>query len=94
VAASLIHSQLEEAFWADVNATGRKPAGGYTFTFQGCEVRRDSVPLRSNSRKSIVAWRSAFYVTSPSGVPYMVHDERGAPNRGNDPERNWGLGRD
>jgi len=94
VPAPFTHRQLEDAFWADVRASSRKAGSGYTFTFEGCEVRREAAPLRSNSRKSVVAWRSNFFVKPSEGEPYTVGDDREAPNRGNDPTRNWGLGRE
>jgi hypothetical protein len=86
------HSYLETLFWNAAKAMGaRRPPE--SLEHEGHNISRRAVPQRSNSGKTVLRWSSKFFVTTPTGRIYTV-DDSVALNRRNDPERNWGLGRD
>lgn len=90
--------ELESAYWKWVNAICPHPDGSQerarwivqnqTFVHEGVDYRRHAYRQRSNSGKSS-RWSTSF--TGSDGSHYV--DPIG-PNRRNDPERNWGLGRE
>lgn len=86
------HAYLEALSWTKAEANGlSRPPG--RFEHEGHQIIRNATPQRSNSGKSISRWVVTFHVTPPDGETYVVPDP-GSSNRRNDPDRNWGLGRD
>lgn len=88
---------LEVAFWrwVDEGCPSKDPkermrwADEHDFVMRGVTYTRSSTPLRSNSRKTQVGRHTVFNGSdgsSCSNDPVL--------NRGNDPVRNWGLGRE
>src|SRR5512132_3843839 len=92
------HNELDSAYWKWVNAMCPHPersqgrakwiAQNQTFAHDGVEYKRYTRRQRSNSGKSS-RWFVSF--TGNDGSHYA--DPVG-PNRRNDAERNWGLGRE
>jgi hypothetical protein len=60
-----------------------------SFTYGGVGYRREASSIRSNSGKSITAWRVTF-----KGEDGSVVSNDPVLNRRNDPDRNWGAGRE
>jgi hypothetical protein len=88
----LDHTFLEALFWKVKEEKGeRRPPS--SLDYEGHKISRSATRKLSNSGKSRGAWSVSFHVTPPEGQPYTVADPI-SPNRRNDPERNWGLGRD
>jgi len=91
-------STLETAYWAWVERECPFPEGSKErakwmksnpFEFGGIQFARKATSLRSNSGKSTVAWQVTF-----RGSDGTVISNEPLKNRRNDPDRNWGLGRD
>jgi hypothetical protein len=77
---------LEDAFWAQ----GGKPRPPTTFALGHLKWTRNAHRYPSNSGKT-AKWSSSF--TSEDG--HIVEDPNPPlRNRRNDPDRNWGLGRE
>lgn len=86
------HSFLDTLFWNEAKAKGVKRPPD-SLEHEGHEITRHAFPQKSNSGKSTSRWSVSFRVTTPDGGVYSV-DDPVEPNRRNDPNRNWGLGRD
>ena len=90
---------LETAYWGWVDNTCSFPRGSNkrkhwlkdnaAFEMNGTIYTRSAHPMWSNSGKSITGWLRSF--TGSDGTVISNDQIR---NRRNDPDRNWGLGRD
>lgn len=89
---------LETAYWEWVDKACPFPQGSSDrakwmksnrFEFEGVEFTRTARPIKSNSGKTVVAWQVTF-----RGIDGTVIKDEPVRNRRNDPDRNWGLGRD
>jgi hypothetical protein len=91
--------ELETAWWkwVDTNCPSKSPRArgrwmyNNAFSYDGTTWRRNSCGYKSNSGMSIVA-REVAYISADGRAVHKGIDRR--INRRNDPERNWGLGRD
>jgi hypothetical protein len=90
--------KIEKAWWNWVNknclfttarARGRWMSAN-TFEYEGTTWTRDYLPLKSNSGKNVVDSSIIFHGADGR----TIHKNSGSPNRRNDSERNWGLGRE
>lgn len=89
---------LEAAWWkwVDENCPSKSPRvrGKWmrenTFSHEGMVWQRDMLPYKSNSGKTIVD-RSTTFCSEDGRV---IRSPANSPNRRNDPDRNWGLGRE
>lgn len=88
---------LEDAYWRWMNqacpyprysAEARSWRKAVLFEYRGVQYTRDRYIMRSNSGKSVVGGTTTFYGADGS----VFSCEGPAPNRRNDPDRNWGLG--
>jgi hypothetical protein len=82
--------------WVDENCPSKSPrARGKwmnenEFTYDGTVWQRSMTAYKSNSGKTIVDRDMVFY----SADGRTLRCTSGSPNRRNDPDRNWGLGRE
>jgi len=94
---TITYAELNAAYWAWIEANCPYPKGkernawlkANPFVHNGVAYVRDSSPMRSNSGKTVVAW--SVWFRGPGGVVISNEVE---PNRRNDANRNWGLGRE
>lgn len=86
----------EDAYWRHYNSNPHPPQSkegrawlkeNPWFEFNGKRWRRETSPMKSNSGKTIVAWNPTYYAEDGE----VVKGFHRAPNRRNDPDRNWGL---
>lgn len=86
----------EDAYWRHYNSNPHPPQSkegrawlkeNPWFEFNGKRWRRETSPMKSNSGKTIVAWNPTYYAEDGE----IVKGFHRAPNRRNDPNRNWGL---
>lgn len=93
----LTFEHLEDAYWRWVNracphpphlAEARRWRDETAFEYRGVRYTRHRHVMRSNSGKSIVGGSTVFHGSDDS----VYRNEPPAPNRRNDPKRNWGLG--
>lgn len=90
---------LEEAYWrwsrrasphAPRSPEERRWRNETPFVYRGISFTRSRIPLRSNSGKRVVGGWTTFDGSDGS----VFRNEGPALNRRNDPDRNWGLGRE
>lgn len=89
---------LEAAYWEWLKTNCPVPSGPQRkawlaqnpFVHDGVTYHREAQPMLSNSRKSIQAWRVRYF----GGGVVIDNENHLILNRANDPNRNWGLGRD
>lgn len=67
--------------------------GSKSFEFAGAKVFKIVTRLKTNSGKNTHNYVSIYWIT-PNGVRHGDQDNEPYLNRRNDPNRNWGLGRD
>jgi hypothetical protein len=92
--------KIQEAWWKWVNencpsksarARGRWMSAN-TFTWDGTTWTRSYTPYKSNSGKTTVDSAEIFYGADGRVIGKPPSDL--GPNRRNDPDRNWGLGKE
>ena len=79
----------KQYMYDDLAPHAPRKSGG-TFDYDGLTWTVFAHPIRSNSGKTIVDWSVRY--TSSQG--HIVDKDEAPRNRRNDPDRNWGLGRD